>query len=166
MSAMDALQLYMSYTVLTILACSVAIVALSFSNGSTSRQIALIGELRTSVERARDTCEQARSAALWSAGGAGRFGGMTNLLSFPPDARGNAFVDQADQLTQALASAIAGGGDLRVSALRQRIAEFKRIEADGYALLAALETEKRPAAVNSEWDALPNGRFQRIVASQ
>jgi hypothetical protein len=66
MSAMDALQLYTSYTVLTIVASSVAIVALSFWPGSTSKQIALIGELRTSVERARNTCEQARSVVSYS----------------------------------------------------------------------------------------------------
>ena len=65
---MELLYLYMSYTVLTIVACSVAIVAFSFSTGSTSKQIALIGELRITVERARKSCEKAQSAALWSAG--------------------------------------------------------------------------------------------------
>jgi hypothetical protein len=155
---MDLVQLYSSYTVLTILGSSVAIVALSFSTGSTSKQMALVSELGTSVERARKTCEQARSAALWSAGDAGRFVGMSKLLSFPPDAHQSAFVNQANQLTQALATAIADGGDLSVSALRRRIAEVKRIEADCNTLLSALETGKKPAAVNSEWDAHPRVR--------
>lgn len=163
---MDALQLYMSYTVLTILVCSVAIVALSFSTGSASKQIALIGELRTTVERARMTCEQTRSAALWSAGDEGRFVGMSNLLLFALDTHESAFVDQAGQLAQALASAIAEGGDLRVKTLRRRIAEVKRIEADCHALLATLESGRRSVAAHAEREPHLDGRFQRLVALQ
>jgi hypothetical protein len=166
MSAMDALQLYMSYTVLTIVACSVAIIFLSFSSGSTSKQIELIGELRTVVERVRKTCEQARSAALWSADDAGRFVGMSNLLSFSPEPNENVFVEQANQFVQALTTIVADTGDLRVSALRRRIAEVKRIEGDCHALLAALEARKKPAAVHAEWEAHAEGRFQRLTALQ
>ena len=162
---MDALQLYTSYSVLTIVASSVAIVALSFWPGSTSKQIALISELRTSVERARNTCEHARSVALFTAGGAGQFVGMGNLSSFAPEPDENGSVDQANQLIQSLA-VVAADGDLRVSSLRRRIAEVRRIEADSHALLSALEIGEGAVPIRSEPVGRAPERFQQLAAAQ
>jgi hypothetical protein len=161
---MDDLQLYTSYTVLTIVASSVAIVALSFWPGSTSKQIALIGELRTSVERARNTCERARSVALFTAEGARQLVGMGKFSSFGPEQDENGSVDQANRLIQALAVATADGPDLRVSALRRRLAEVRRIEADGHALLSALDVGEEPIPIRAELKAHASARFQRLVA--
>jgi len=97
MSAMDFLQLFTSYTFLTLVGSSVVIVVLCFSTGSTTKQISFIGELRTSLERAHKTCERARSAALWSAGDVGRFMGFSRFLSFPSDPQENPFVDEANR---------------------------------------------------------------------
>jgi hypothetical protein len=160
---MDTLQLYSSYTVLSIVASSVAIVFLSFSTGSTSRQLALIGELKTSVDRARKTCERARSAALWSAGGADQFVGMSNLLSFPPESHESKFVVEANRLIEALASVTADTGDLRVSALLRRVAEVRRIEAECHTLLAALDGNEEPDSIHAALGAHPAGRFQRLA---
>jgi len=162
---MDSLQLYTSYTVLTIVACSVAIVALSFSSWSTSKQIKLIVELKSSVERARSTCERARSVALWSAGDAGGFVGMGNLLSFPPESQENSFADQANQLIRSLA-VVTADVDLRASSLRRRIAEVRRIEADCHALMSLLEGGERAVPVSTEPVSRVSDRFQRLAAAQ
>lgn len=163
---MDALQLYTSYAVLTIVVSSVAIVVLSFSTGSTSKQIALISELGTSVEQARNTCEHARSVARFTAKGAGRFVGMGNLSSFAPEPDEQGYVDQANQLIQALAVITADGRDLRVPALRRRLAEVKRIEASCHALLSAFGVCESPRAIHGDPEAHVDGRFQRLAALQ
>lgn len=163
---MELLYLYMSYTVLTIAACSVAIVAFNFSTGSTSKQLALIGELRITVERARKSCEKAQSAALWTAGDSGRCVGMRNLVSFPPEPHENDFVEQANQIFQTLVFVTAATTDLRVSSLRRQIAEIRRVEADCHALLAALEVTKKPIPIEAILETHSAGRFQRLVALQ
>ena len=164
MSAMDALQLYTSYTVLTIVASSVAIVLLSFTTAPTSKQIALIGELRTTLERALQTCERARSAALLSAGGQSRFVGMSNLLSFAPEPHENSFVYEANRLIEALTSTSVATGDFRVSALRRRLSEVRRIEAEGLSLLSALEIEELTTLNQAAPPSHSTGRFQPLVA--
>jgi hypothetical protein len=95
---MDVLQLYTNYTVLALVGSSLAIVCLSFAPGSTSRQIKLIGELRTSVESTRRSCDLARSAAIRATGEAFSFQGIGSILAFPADTPENHFVDHANQL--------------------------------------------------------------------
>lgn len=161
---MDLLQLYTTYTVLTLVGSSLAIVGLSFATGSTSKQIKLIGELRTSVERTRRSCDLARSAAMRASGGAYCFRGIGSIVAFPTDTSAIHSIEDADRLIRALASATADTGDLRVCALRRRIAEVRRIEADCHALLSSLETGETPPAFCAERQAHPEGRFQQLAA--
>lgn len=160
---MDVLQLYTYYTVLTLVGLSLAIVGLSFATGSTSKQIKLIDELRTSVERTRRSCDLARSAAIRATGEAYSFQGMGSILAFPEGTSENHFVDNANQLIRALASATADTGDLQVTALRRRIAEVRRIEADCHALISAMEIGQRPSIIQPSFSEYPADRFQRLV---
>jgi hypothetical protein len=160
---MDVLQLYTNYTVLALVGSSLAIVCLSFAPGSTSRQIKLIGELRTSVERTRRSCDLARSAAIRATGEAFSFQGIGSILAFPADTPENHFVDQANQLIRALASATADTDDLQLSALRQRIAVVRRIEADCHALMSAMEIGQRLSMIQPSFSDYPADRLQRLV---
>jgi hypothetical protein len=61
---MDVLTLYGQFSLLTVAASLLAILALLITTGSTSQQVKRIREFRMSVQRASRTCMRARSTAL------------------------------------------------------------------------------------------------------
>jgi hypothetical protein len=64
--------------------------------------------------------------------------GPDNVLSLPSTRTGARFVEEADRLIRTLATITKDTGDLRVSDLRRRLRDLKRVDNDCLQLLRAL----------------------------
>jgi|GEM_PF-5800566 len=137
---MDLLSLYNQFSLLTVAASLLAILGLRISTGSTSQQIRLIREFRTTVEQANMNCLWARAKALELEYDVTWCHGPDNVLSLPSTRTGARFVEEADRLIRTLATITKDTGDLRVSDLRRRLRDLKRVDNDCLQLLKALES--------------------------
>jgi hypothetical protein len=133
---MDLLNLYGHFSLLTIIASFLAILALRITTGSTSQQVKLVREFRTSVERASRNCMRARSTAL-----SREFDAQDNVVPLLKSERPQRiYVEESDRLIRTLASITRNSSDMRVGHLRRCLKETKRIEKESGRLLWALET--------------------------
>lgn len=137
---MDLLSLYNQFSLLTVAASLLAILGLHITTGSTSKQIRLIREFRTTVERANMNCLAARAKALQLEYDVTWCHGPDNVLSLPSTRTGARFVEEAERLIRTLGTITKDTGDLRVSQLRRRLRDLKRVDRDCLRLLSALET--------------------------
>ena len=142
MSTMDFLQLYNHLSLLTFAGSLLAILGLRILTGSPSQQIELIREFRASLEQTSRNCMRARSAALarefeaHDSGGFGRTGNVVPLTS--KRLIGKHYVEESDRLIRSIATITKDSGDMRVSCLRRRLKELKRIEKQSIRLLCDL----------------------------
>lgn len=140
---MDLLLIYNNLSLFVIAASLLAILALRISTRSPSQQIELIREFRTSLEQTSRNCMRARSAALareFEANDYGTFGHGSNVVSLHSKRLvGRHYVEESDRLIRVLAS-LTRDDDIRVSHLRRRLKELKRVERESLRLLSALET--------------------------
>lgn len=140
---MDLLLIYNNLLLLVIAASLLAILALRISTVSPSQQVELIREFRTSLEQTSRNCMRARSTALareFEANDHGKFGHGANVVSHHSKRLvGRHYVEESDRLIRVLAS-LTRDDDMRVSHLRRRLKELKRVERESLRLLSALET--------------------------
>ena len=141
---MDLLQAYNNLSLLVLAASLLAILGLRISTGSTAQQVELIKEFRTSLEQASRNCMRARSAAMareFEAHDNGAFGRGANVVPLASTQLvGRHYVEESERLIRALASLTRDGDDMRVSHLRRRLKELKRVQMESVRLLSALET--------------------------
>jgi chromosome condensin MukBEF MukE localization factor len=131
---MDLLNLYGHFSLLTIAASLLAILALRITTGSTSQQMKLVRKFRTSVERASRNCMRARSTAL-----ARKFDAQdAKVLLFTTERPRRFYVEEADRLIRTLVSVTKDSRDMRVGHLRRCLKETNRIERESLRLLSSL----------------------------
>ena len=124
-----------------------SMLALRLLTGSTTSQIDLVGEYRTSVERATRNCLNARAVALSL---------ESNVASRPqtrktgdvasihdPSLLIRPTVEKADQLVRKLAALPKRCGEMRASQLRRNLRKLKQVERESVKLVAKLETAHR-----------------------
>jgi hypothetical protein len=144
---MDLLQFYNHLSLLTFAGSLLAILGLRIVTGSPSQQVELIQEFRTSLEQTSRNCMRARSAALareFEAQDDGAFGPRANIVPLVSKRLiGRHYVEESDRLIRALASLSRDSEDMRVSHLRRRLKDLKRVEKDSVRLLSALEIGRR-----------------------
>jgi hypothetical protein len=140
---MNLLQIYNDLSLLVVAASLLAILGLRISTGSTAQQVELIREFRTSLEQTSRNCMRARSAALSREFEAHDDGAFGRGAKFVPLAStrlvGRHYVEESDRLIRVLASLTRDIGDMRVSHLRRRLKELKRVEKESVRLLSKLE---------------------------
>lgn len=130
------LEYYNCFSALTLAASLLAVLGLCIATGSSYQQVELIRELRSSVERASWNCMHARSKALTQ-----QFDAQGNVGSpFGLDQSGRHFVSESDRLIRTLAAIIKHSGDMRVSNLRRRLKDLRRVEKESLRLLSTLES--------------------------
>lgn len=133
------MNLFGHFSLLIIAASLLAILALRITTGSTSQQVKLIREFRTSVERASRNCMRARSTAL-----AHEFEARDiNVLLFTSDRPRRFYVEESDRLIRTLASVTRDSRDMGAGHLRRCLKETKRIEKESGRLLSALEAGEK-----------------------
>ncbi|MDZ4066943.1 MAG: hypothetical protein U1E06_08825 [Tabrizicola sp.] len=139
----EALQILNHLYFLTLVGSLLSMLTLRIVTGSTSTQIDLIGEYRTSVERATRNCLNARSLALsLESNGAQtlRLVRSGNVVSIrDPSLLIRPSVEQADQLIRTLAALPKRCGEMEVSQLRRNLRTLKRVEREIVQLIAKLE---------------------------
>ena len=147
MTEMDLLQFYNHLSLLTFAGSLLAILGLLIVTGSTSQQVELIQEFRTSLEQTSRNCMRARSAALareFEAHDDGAFGRSANIVPLVSKRLiGRHYVEESDRLIRALASLSRDSDGMRVSHLRRRLKDLKRVEKESVRLLSALEIGRR-----------------------
>lgn len=147
MTEMDLLQFYNHLSLLTFAGSLLAILGLRIMTGSPSQQVKLIQEFRTSLEQTSRNCMRARSAALareFEAHDDGAFGRGANILPFVSKRLiGRHYVEESERLIRALASITRDNDNTRVSHLRRRLKELKRVQLESVRLLSALEIGRR-----------------------
>lgn len=140
---MDLLHLYDNLSLLILAASLLAILGLRISSGSSAQQVELIRKFRTSLEQTSRNCMRARSAALpreFAVHDNGAFGRGANVVPLASQRLvGRHYVEESDRLIRALASLSRDGDDMRVSHLRRRLKELKRVQVESVRLLSALE---------------------------
>lgn len=141
---MDLLQSYNTLSLFVLAASLLAIVGLRISTGSPARQVELIREFRISLEQTSLNCMRARSAALareFEAHDNGAFGRGANVVPLhSKQLVGRHYVEESDRLIRALAALSRRDEDMRVSHLRHRLKELKRVQMESIRLLSALDT--------------------------
>jgi hypothetical protein len=144
---LDPLQFYNHVSLLIFAGSLLAILGLRIVTGSPSQQIELIREFRTSLEKTTRNCLRARSTAL-----AREFEATCNrelargAIIVPLVSKtliGRHYVEESDRLIRSLASLTRDSDDMRVSRLRRRLKELKRVEKESVRLLSALETGQK-----------------------
>lgn len=139
----EALQILNHLYFLTLVGSLLSMLTLRIVTGSTSTQIDLIGEYRTSVERATRNCLNARSLALsLESNGAQtlRLVRSGNVVSIrDPSLLIRPSVEQADQLIRTLSALPKRCGEMEVSQLRRNLRTLKRVEREIVQLIAKLE---------------------------
>jgi hypothetical protein len=147
MTEMDLLQFYNHLSLLTFAGSLLAILGLRIVTGSTSQQVELIQEFRTYLEQTSRNCMRARSAALareFEAHDDGAFGRSANIVPLVSKRLiGRHYVEESDRLIRALASISRDSDGMRVSHLRRRHKDLKRVEKESVRLLSALEIGRR-----------------------
>lgn len=132
---------------LTLVGSLLSMLALRLLTGSATSQIDLVGEYRTSVERATRNCLNARAVAL----------SLENDVSSKPQMRKTGdvvsirdpsllirpTVEEADQLMRTLAALPKRCGEMRVSQLRRNLRTLKKVERESVKLITKLETSHR-----------------------
>ena len=144
---LDLLQIFNLLSLLTLAASLLAILGLRIATGSTSQQIELIREFRSSAERASRNCVRARSTALtgeFQSQRQGQQGHSANVVSLSAsDQFCWHFVEESDRLIRTLADVTKDSGDMRVAKLRLRLNALKRVEKESFRLLIDLEALQR-----------------------
>lgn len=135
---MDLLSIYNQFSQFIVAASLLAVLGLRISTGSTSQQIRLVREFRTTAERANMNCLQARAKALELEYDVTWCHGPDNVLSLPSPRTGARFVEEADRLMRTLSNITKDTADMRVSHLKRRIRDLKRVDSDCQRLLNAL----------------------------
>jgi hypothetical protein len=132
---------------LTLVGSLLSMLTLRLLTGSTTSQIDLIGEYRTSVERATRNCLNARAVALSLESNVSRktqksqFGSVVSIRD--PSLLIRPTVEEADQLMRKLAALPKRCGEMRVSQLRRNLRTLKQVERESVKLVAKLETAQR-----------------------
>jgi hypothetical protein len=143
---MDRLQIYNDLSLLAFAGSLLAILGLRIRTGSQSQQAALIREFRTSLEQTSRNCMRARSAALtreYEAHDNGAFGRGVNVVPLASKRLvGRHYVEESERLIRALASLTSNNDDMRVSHLRRRLMELKRVQIECVRLLSALDDRR------------------------
>ncbi|RYG93482.1 MAG: hypothetical protein EON58_18225 [Alphaproteobacteria bacterium] len=143
----EALKILNHLYFLTLVGSLLSMLTLRILTGSTSTQIDLIGEYRTSVERTTRNCLNARSLALsLESNGAQtlRLVRSGNVVSIrDPSLLIRPTVEEADQLMRTLTTLPKRCGEMRVSHLRRNLRTLKRVEHESAKLLVKLETARR-----------------------
>lgn len=144
MTEMDLLQLYNNLSLLIVAASLLAILGLRISTGSTAQQVELIREFWTSLEQTSRNCMRARSAAMareFDAHDNGAFGRGANVVPLSSKRLvSRHYVEESERLIRALALLTRESDDMRVSQLRRRLKELKRVQMESLRLLSVLET--------------------------
>lgn len=142
---MDLPQLYNNLSLVFVAAALLAILGLRISTGTTAQQIELIRRFRSSLEHTTRNCMLARSAALarefdvHDQGGCERDTNVVLLASNRPILRH--YVEESDRLIRALASLSRDSDNMRLSQLRRRLKELKRVQLESARILSALATD-------------------------
>lgn len=132
---------------LTLVGSLLSMLTLRLLTGSTRSQIELIGEYRTSVERATRNCLNARAVALSLESNVTEKPQMPdtgNVVSIrDPSLLIRPTVEEADQLIRKLGALPKRCGEMRVSQLRRNLRTLQQVERESVKLVAKLETAKR-----------------------
>lgn len=144
---LEALHILNHLYFLTLVGSLLSVLTLRVLTGSTTQQINLSAEYRTTAERAAKNCLSARAVALSLESSIARrpqlsqTGNMVlihdrSLLIRPT-------VEEADQLMRTFSALPKRCGDMRVSQLRRNLRKLKHVERESVKLLAKLETANR-----------------------
>jgi hypothetical protein len=132
---------------LTLVGSLLSMLMLRLLTGSTTSQVDLIGEYRTSVERATRNCLNARAVALSlesNVSGRPQKSQIGSVVSIrDPSLLIRPTVEEADQLVRKLAALPKRCGEMRVSQLRRNLRTLKQVERESVKLVAKLETAHR-----------------------
>jgi hypothetical protein len=132
---------------LTLVGSLLSMLMLRLLTGSTTSQVDLIGEYRTSVERATRNCLNARAVALSLESNVSsnprtrKTGDVVSIHD--PSLLIRPTVEEADQLVRKLAALPKRCGEMRVSQLRRNLRTLKQVERESVKLVAKLETAHR-----------------------
>ena len=143
----EALQILNHLYLLTLIGSLLSFLTLRMVTRSSSQQINLISEYRTSAERAARNCLNARAVALTLESNA-TMTQKTSLISYTVSIRDPSLlirptVDEADLLMRTLSALPKRCDDMRASQLRRSLRELKQVERDSVKLLAKFETANR-----------------------
>jgi hypothetical protein len=143
----EALQIVNHLYFLTLVGSLLSMLTLRIFTGSSSQQINLVSEYRSSSERAARNCLNARAVALSleSSLHSRPAASMTrNVVSIrDPSLLIRPTVEEADQLMRTLSALPKRCGEMRVSQLRRNLRTLKQVERESVKLLARLETATR-----------------------
>lgn len=132
---------------LTLVGSLFSMLTLRLLTGTTASQVDLIGEYRTSVERATRNCLNARAFALSlesNVTGKPQMREVGNVVSIrDPSLLIRPTVEEADQLIRKLAALPKRCGELRSSQLRRNLRTLKQVERESVKLISKLETAHR-----------------------
>ena len=144
---LEALQILNNLYLLTAIGSFLSILTLRIVTGSSSQQINLIGEYRTSADRASRNCLNARAVALSlesNANNKRKTSQLSKVVSIhDPSLLIRPTVEEADQLMRTLAALPKRCGEMRASQLRRNLRKVKQVEQESVKLLAKLETANR-----------------------
>ena len=144
---LEALQILNNLYLLTAIGSFLSILTLRIVTGSPSQQIDLIGEYRTSADRASRNCLNARAVALSLESNANNKRKASQLSKVVPIHDPSLLirptVEEADQLMRTLAALPKRCGEMRASQLRRNLRKVKQVEQESVKLLAKLETANR-----------------------
>jgi hypothetical protein len=131
----------------TLVGSLLSMLTLRLLKGSTTSQIDLIGEYRTSVERATRNCLNARAVALSlesNVSGKSQMRVTGSVVSIhDPSLLIRPTVEEADQLIRKLSALPKRCGKMRASQLRRNLRTLKQVERESVKLIAKLETAHR-----------------------
>lgn len=143
----EALQILNHIYLLTLIGSLLSILTLRIVTGSSSQQINLISEYRTSVERAARNCLNARAVALSLESNVAKAPKKSQISSTgsirDPSLLIRPTVEDADQLMRTLSALPKRCGDMSVFQLRRSLRKLKQVERESVKLLAKLETANR-----------------------
>lgn len=132
---------------LTLVGSLLSLLMLRLLTGSTTSQIDLISEYRTSVERATRNCLNARAVALSlesSVSGKPQICETASVVSiYDPSLLIRPTVEEADQLMRKLSALPKRCGEMRDAQLRRNLRTLKQVERESAKLVAKLETAHR-----------------------
>jgi hypothetical protein len=143
----EALQILNHLYLLTLIGSLLSFLTSRMVAGSSSQQINLINEYRTSAERAARNCLNARAVALTLESNVTKTQ-KTSQISYPVSIRDPSLlirptVEETEQLMRTLSALPKRCGDMRASQLRRNLRTLKQAERDSVKLLAKLETANR-----------------------
>jgi hypothetical protein len=140
----EALQIVNHLCFLTLVGSLLSMLTLHTVTGSSSQQINLVSEYRSSSDRAARNCLNARALALSlesSFHNRPTASWIGNVVSIHyPSLLIRPAVEEADQLMRKLSALPKQCGEMRVSQLRRNLRTLKQVDRESVKLLAKLDT--------------------------